>query len=173
MDKLSQLKQALKNPPPERLMRIEYKSHLYQAIGITFVCGMLIYKGFWYIIFALIFGLGISYSQGMTAYKRYQFMMEFKEPEKLEDIEKDISFTRRRSRIINSSLGSYPNIISIISSVVITMLVVNPTWNRWVLMLVYPICILVFYLVLYFYFFYWIAYLIHKEKLKGGKKKNE
>ena len=74
--------QAIKNPPPERLASIEYKSHFLQGIGITVVCIFLIAKGFWYIIFAFVFGVGISYSQGITAYKKYQMIMSLQHPEK-------------------------------------------------------------------------------------------
>ena len=100
MSKFQKLKQAIKNPPPERLAKIEYRSHMYQAFGISFVCVMLIFKGFWYIIFAFIFGVGISYSQGMGAYQRYKVIMEIKGEENMEDFEDDISPTRRRSKII-------------------------------------------------------------------------
>ncbi len=165
MSKLNKLKQALKNPPPERLAKIEYKSHLYQAFGITFVCILLIYKGFWYIIFAFLFGVGISYSQGMTAYKKYQMIKSIQEPEKIEDYQNDISPTRRRSKIIKEVMP-IPKLLAAILSVLVTVLVINPSSSRWILMLVYPLVISVFYFVIYFFIFYWISYPFYKRRLK-------
>ena len=75
MNKYQQWKHAIKNPQPERLAKVEYQSHFFQMIGITVVCIALIIKGFWWIIFAFIFGLGISYSQGMSAMIKYRNIM--------------------------------------------------------------------------------------------------
>ena len=167
MNKLEQLKHAMKNPPPERLAKIEYKSHMYQAFGISFVCIILIAKGMWYIIFAFVFGLGISYSQGMTAFQKYNMIMSMIKPEAIEDYEKDISFTRRRSKIIESVMGKKASWVSIIAAVVATVLVVDPTMSRWILMLVYPLCIAFIYIISYFFIAYWMSYLVYKKRIKS------
>jgi len=172
MGNIKKLKHALQNPPPERLAKVEYKSHLYQAFGIMFVCGILIYKGYWYIIFAFIFGIGISYSQGMSAYHRYKTIVSLTQPEKIEDYERDISPSRRRSKIIKSVMGMFANLISIVGSVVIAMLLINPYYSRWLLVILYPIIILVTYIVLYFFVFYWISYPIYKRRVKNEFKKS-
>ena len=171
MKKLQQLKQAIKNPPPERLAKVEYRSHFMQILGISAVCIILINKGFWYIIFAFIFGIGISYSQGMTAYKRYEMIKSLVAPEKLEDYEKDISPSRRRSKIINSVLGSWAKWLSIISAIGGSVLVINLELSRWILMVLYPLTIFVFYSFMYFFVLYWISYPFYKRKLKGGNGK--
>ncbi len=71
MKKLKELKEAIKNTSPDRLAKIEYQSHFMQIIGVALVCGILIYKGFWWIIFAFVFSLGVSLSQGISAYQKY------------------------------------------------------------------------------------------------------
>ena len=101
MNKLKNFKEAIQSPPPERLAKIEYQSHFLQMLGITVVCFFLILKGLWYIIFAFIFGLGVSYSQGMSAYTKYRNILEMVEPDHPLNFEEDISPTRRRSKIIN------------------------------------------------------------------------
>ncbi len=170
MKKLQQLKQAIKNPPPERLAKIEYRSHAYQAIGITFVCIMLIAKGYWYIVFALIFGVGVSYSQGMGAYQRYKAIMKFTQPERLEDFEKDISPSRRRSKIVQSVLGKLSFVWSSIFAVGFTILAIDPNLSRWLLSILYPVVILASFIFIYYFIFYWISYPFYKRKLKEGKE---
>jgi len=157
---------AIKNPPPERIAAIEYRSHLFQAIGIMFVCTILIAKGFWYIIFAFIFGVGISYSQGITAYKKYKMIMSLKHPEKAEDFEKEKSPTRRRSKIINHVMGSYAKWFSIFLSVIISVIIIQARFSRWILMLVYPMSIILCYIIIYFLILFWICYPIYKWMVK-------
>ena len=173
MNSWKKFKRAISNPPPERLAKIEYQSHLLQAIGIIFVCGMLIYKGFWYIIFAMIFGVGVSYSQGITAYKKYVMIKSLTQEEDPRDYEKDISFTRRRHKIINYVIGKWGQIICSILAVLFTIYSINPYWNRYILMVAYPLSILVVYLSLYLFICYWMCYPIYKTSIKlkyGGSK---
>jgi hypothetical protein len=171
MTKIQELKEAMKNPPPERLARIEYRSHLFQALGVTFVCIVLIQKGFWYIIFAFIFSLGISYSQGMTAYKRYEAILAMKDPEKMEDYEKDISPTRKRNKIIESVLP-HSKWLSSIFAVVASVAFIDATLSRWLLMLLYPLSIIFIYVLFHFFLLYYICYPIYRDRieLKGGKE---
>ncbi len=172
MKKLKQLKEAVKNPPPERLARIEYRSHFLQMLGITAVCTILFAKGFWYIIFAFVFGVGISYSQGITAYKKYKMISSLVEKEKPKDFEKDISFTRRRGKIIKDILGRKASLFSIIISVMLPLFIIDPLSVRWFYNIAYFLMIIFFYVFIYYYICYWIAYPFYKRKLKGGKEKN-
>lgn len=155
----------MQNPPPERLAKIEYRSHLYQGFGIIFVSIMLIMKGFWYIVFALIFGVGVSYSAGMTAYMKYKAIMSIKQPEKMRDFEKDISFTRRRTKIMDSVI---PNSkwVGIIVSVFATIMIIDPELARWQLMLLYPLTLLLIYVAFYFNILYWICYPFYKRRIE-------
>lgn len=164
INKLKEFKEAVKNTPPERLARIEYRSHFLQACGITFVSIFLLMKGFWYIIFAFIFGLGISYSQGVTAYQKYHTILALIGKEKPEDFENDISLTRRRSKIIQSVF--YPaKFLSIGLSVITTVLLIDPELPRLTLSFLYPMVILILYIGIYFIFFYSICYPIYKRRL--------
>lgn len=170
--KFQQVKQAIANPPPERLAMIEYRSHLYQALGITAVTVILIIKGFWYIIFAFIFGIGVSYSQGMTAWKKYKFIMSLK-PKEDEVVYRLIpSFTRRRNKIIKSVYGNVHRATAVLS-VALAIGIVPMTLSRVKLVSLYFLVISISYFFLHFYLTYWFAEPIYKEKfLKGGKTKN-
>ncbi len=172
MNKLQQLKKALASPPPERLAEIEYKSHFLQMVGIFAVCVMLIIKGFWYIIFALIFGVGVSYSQGITAYQKYKMIKSLYPVEKPEDYKKDISPSRKRSKIINFTIGGSAKWISIVFAVGLSFIIIGMEVNRWLMMIFYPVFILVIYIIFYYFVVYWAANIFYKEYLKeleGGK----
>lgn len=162
--------EAFKNPPPERLAKIEYQSHFLQALGIIFACSILIYSGFWYIIFALIFGVGISYSQGIAAYNKYKTIMQFKPKENPISFEKEKSPTRRKQKINTYIMGKKAFIICSILSVIITLFIVDPTWNRWILMFIYPITISLIYVFIYYYPLFEISNFFYKRRLKGGLK---
>ena len=169
MKKLKQLKQAISNTPPERLAKIEYQSHFMQILGISIVCIILIVKGLWYIIFAFIFGLGISYSQGMTAYAKYKNIMAMLGKANPKDFDADISPTRRRGKIINHVYGSTAKWISIISSVLLTVMIIPMDISRWLMSLAYLIAMPGIYILLYFFIFYWFAYPIYKEEVLKKK----
>jgi len=171
MNKFQKIKQAIQNTPPERLAKIEYQSHFLQMIGISVVCIFLLTQGFWYIIFAFIFGLGISYSQGISAYRKYKNIIAIVGEEKPKDFEKDISLTRRRSKIIRFALGGKAKWISIVLAIVLTVATISPYYNRWILMATYPITISVYFFLIYFFVCYWISYPIYKKRIKKEVKK--
>ena len=168
MNKLEQLKQAIQNPPPERLAKVEYRSHFFQMFGIAVVCLFLILKGFWYIIFAFIFGIGISYSQGMTAYAKYKAISALLKPEDPKDFMDDPSPTRRRTKIINHTFGSTAKWASIIVAVFASFTMIPVTVSRWIMILAYMISIPLFFVLMYFFVFYWVALYYYKidKKLK-------
>ncbi len=171
MNKLKKLKQVLKSPPPERLAEIEYKSHFLQMVGITAVCIVLILKGFWYIIFALIFGVGVSYSQGITAYQKFKMIKSLTAPEKPENFRKDISPSRRRSKIINFTLGPSAKWLSIITAVVMTYITLGNKLSRWTLMWTYPLSILIIYIFFYYFISYWVAEMYYEDKLNRIRRR--
>jgi hypothetical protein len=104
MSKFELFKQAIKNPPAHRLAAVEYRSHFLNIIGVLTVCIILLVKGYWYVIFALIFSVGVSYSQGMAALQRYRVLIKFNPPTEV-PIEQDISPTRRKQRYIEKVFG--------------------------------------------------------------------
>ncbi len=164
MKKLQQLKEAMQNPPPERLAKIEYQSHFMTMLGVSVVCVVLILKGFWYIIFAFIFSLGISYSQGMTSYAKYKNIMMIVKPEDPSNYDKDISPTRRRSKIVHYVFKDNAKWASIITSVAVSFMIIGPP--SLVKSLAYFILIPLIFSLMYFFFFYWMAYPVYKKEMK-------
>lgn len=158
---MSKLKDAILNPPPGRLEKIEYRSHFIQILGILFVCAILIAKGIWYIIFAFIFSVGISYSQGVAAYRRYKTIMMYQE-EYDPDIDK--SPTRRADYIVKKVFGNYSWIIAAYISIILTYNIV-PLINIW--WKISFVMILFFnYLLFYYVLFYFIAKPIYDRRRK-------
>lgn len=170
MNKYKELKEAMANPPPQRLAKIEYQSHFLSMIGVMFVCTILLSKGFWYILFAFVFSLGISYSQGMSAYRKYVNIMNVVEPEKAKEFENDISPTRRRSKIVDYVFGKHTLKVVGVISVIITVLIIDPTMSRWLLVPVYLMSIMLLYIVIYFLILFWIAYPIYKKRVRRENK---
>ncbi len=164
MNKLQELKQAMQSPPPERLAKIEYQSHFMTMLGVSVVCVVLIMRGFWYIIFAFIFSLGISYSQGMTAYAKYKNIMILVKPEHPSNYDKDISPTRRRSKIVYHVFQDNAKWASIITSVIVSFMIIGSP--SLVQSLAYLILIPLIFSLMYFFFFYWMAYPIYKKEMK-------
>ncbi len=97
---------GIKALAPERLAKIEYQSNFLQIIGILAVCVILIYRGYWYIIFAFIFSVGISYSHGIASFKKYKMIMQLHGT--IYDPKTDKSPTRRRSHVIKTVFGRIP-----------------------------------------------------------------
>jgi len=83
----------------------------------------------------------------------------------------DISWTRRRSKIVKHVLGNSANFGSVIIAVMIAFLIIDPTNSRWLLMIYYPLVISVTYFLFYFYICYWISIPVYKEKVEKIKKK--
>ena len=166
MNKFQEVKHAMQNPPPERLAKVEYQSHFFQMLGISIVCIVLIIKGFWWIIFAFIFGLGISYSAGMSAYIKYRNIMALLQPENFKDYDKDNSPTRRRSKIINHVFGSTAKWISIFISAVIPLFFIQFAESRITFSLAYVMMMLGLFMLIYFFLFYWVANHFYKKEVK-------
>jgi hypothetical protein len=100
MSKWENFKTYIRSPPPDVIAKVEYRSAFLSALGILTVCSILIFRGFWWVIFALIFQLGSLWANGMAALARYDVFMSLKPEETYEYILDDISFTRRRGRLI-------------------------------------------------------------------------
>lgn len=175
MNKLQRFKEAMKNPPPDRLAKIEYQSHFLQIIGVIIVCSILIYKGFWYIIFALIFSVGVSYSQGITAYHKYKIIKHYKPLEEWEkDFEKDISPTRKRDNIITHVFGKFVYWGSIIVSVIVSYgIYLDVGIDNWFMKILMVFICIIIHIIIYYILIYPFALNIYKEeKNKNGLDKN-
>ncbi len=136
-----------------------------QIFGVMIVCAILIYRGLWYIIFAFVFSIGVSYSQGMNAYKRYRLICSAREG--VYNPELDKSPTRRRDYIIKKIMGKYAWIIASIISLVITYRLVS--MDKWYTKVAFSMILFVNFLIIYFIIFYFIADFFYK-RLKGGDK---
>lgn len=173
-NKWEEFKGLIKNPPPERLANIEYKSSFYLIVAYLFASVMFIFKtDYWFVIPIFILSGFIAYAQGMAAYNKYKTIKFFLPKQTLEDLQNDISLTRKRSKIINHIFGDYAGWIIAFISTGISIMVINPNLTRWKLMLFYPIVIITCYVTIYFFILYWIAnFKYHKEldsiQMKGG-----
>ena len=164
--KFKRLKEAMKNPPADRLAKIEYQSNFLQAIGIFAVCVVLIVKGMWYIIFALIFGVGINYSQGMNAYRKYHNIKEFMPKEEPKDFIKDISPSRKRGKIIEHIFGEKVKWLSILISVFFTYILFGMDHHWLFNSIIYPISLLGMFIIIYFFGVYKVALYYYKKEMK-------
>jgi sterol desaturase/sphingolipid hydroxylase (fatty acid hydroxylase superfamily) len=174
--KLKQLKEAFKNPPVERLTKIEYRNHFYLIVAYVFAGTMLYREGFWFIVPILLFSSLIAYVNGITAYNKHKVIQQFTPKEKPVDYEKDISPTRRRSKIINYIYGEKVSWGVAMAAVMLSIFVVDPTMSRWKLMIIYPSLIMILYILIYFFLLYWMAYPTYRlrmENLKGGNNDGE
>lgn len=167
--KFKKLKEAIKNPPPERLAAIEYRSHAFHMLGVMIVSVILIYKGFWYIIFAFLFSLGVSYSQMMSSYHKYKMIQKFN-PYNPPDLKDDPSPTRRRSRIIKEVFGKYPYWLILVSSFAFALFIIDPAQSGFTFKLSYFLLSIFIFVILYYFGMFFIANIVYKKrnKLKGG-----
>lgn len=170
MSKIRDLKHAVANPPAARLAKTEYISHFLSLFGILAVCIFLIFKGFWYIIFALIFGVGVSYSQGMTALQKYRMIVTMQPKVKIEEFSNDISFSRRRAKIVGWAYGRIPSLVSIVFAILFSVFVVSHIVDSFLLKIsLYPIIAILIYAFLYYFCFYELANIRYRKELKNNK----
>ena len=162
MKKFKELKEAIRNTSPDRLAKIEYQSHLMQMLGVSVVCGILIFKGLWWIIFAFIFSLGVSFSQCVSAYQKYHAIKDIIGD--TYNVKKDKSFTRKRDYIIKQVYGIKMKWICMFNSVVLTFFFIP--LNTWYFKILFALSIIIFYVVLYFYIVFPIAKFYYKENKK-------
>lgn len=170
MTKWQEFKDKIKNPPPQRLAAIEYKSYLFQALSTAVVIGILIYKQtLWYISLILVFNIFLAYAQGIGAYKKYRMIMEYVPKETPIDYEKDISPSRRRSKIISYVMGRKAHWISLALAVASPYFIL-PKLHWSIYGLTYLFSVILIYSLVYFFLLYYIAHPIYTKKLKGGKQ---
>jgi hypothetical protein len=145
MSRFIQFKEYVKNPPPEQLAKIEYQGHFLNIIGILAVSVILFLKGYWYIIFALIFSTMVSYSQGMGAYQKYKIFKSFLPEETFEYILQDKSFTRIRQRIVKKKIHWSIRFILFVASFGLSVLIMGMNKINWIYTLEIGIETFIFY----------------------------
>lgn len=164
--------QKLKSPPPERLAYIEYQSHFINIAGVLIVALILVLKGYWYVILAFIFSIGVSYSQGMAALNKYRVLTEnfpvLRTPQQvIEDIEREKSGMRRRRKTLLFIAGRSYSWLIMLLAILFSMVLINPFGARWYLQVLFVLMILPLYIILYF----GIAYKL-VEPLYERRKRN-
>lgn len=165
MLELKKVSEAIRNPPPERLAKIEYQSHALGILGNLFVCIALIYNGYWYIIFAFIFSVGVSYSQMVQAKQKYNLFMQFKQSnDAINDIIIEKSPTRKKDKMIRLIIGKHTGKALMLSLSLITFYLVYYFSIKWYLQIPMIIGLLVAYLLIYFFIIGYIAERRFKRK---------
>lgn len=178
MGKWSEFKSYVLSPPPHILARIEYRGHFLNILGVLAVSLVLMFKGYWYAIFAFIFSTLVSYSQGMSALQRYRVFVSMLPEETYEYILSDKSFTRKRQRLVNKRYVFYIRWLVLFSCFIIIIKLFGlqsltySNLNSYLKVIIYVIKIGLSTLVFYFIYLYLlIAYFIEKNertKLKDG-----
>lgn len=168
--KWQEFKEAVKNPSPARLAALEYRSYFANIFGVIVVCSILIYKGLWWVIFALIFGIGANYAQGMNAYKKYQLIksMQPQVEEKIENF-RNYSPIKKRNMIIKYIIGNRTGLIVSLISAIIPYFIM-PNVSVWFYGVIYFIMFIAIYIILYFFVLYAIANYFYNKKCKEVSK---
>jgi len=157
MNTFQKWKQAMKNTPPERLMKINMQGHLLQSIGILVVCFILIYtRSMWWLIFIFVFALWNNYSGFISNYQQYNNIKELRKELNLK-VPLIKSPHIKKVMLIKNKFGWKAGFISAISSVTISLLIINPLSSVWYYKLFYLITIPLIYYFIYFIIFYKIA----------------
>ncbi len=170
MSKWEDYKRAIKNPKPELLMQVEYRSHFMQIFGVAIVSVILVLKGFWYILFAFIFSIGVSYSQGMAAYKKYNSYMSYMENQPTEE---DPSPSRRRSKVVQKVFGGASTMWASGLAVISAYVLIDPFRAPWYVQLAYFMLMLIFYVIFYYFILYWFAKRFDTKRYKEVKEDGE
>ena len=155
--KFQQWKTAMKNTPPERLLKINMQGYVMQSIGLVVVCVMilLVRTEWWWLILAFGFALFNNYSGFVSNYQQYTQILEYKKLANIPEQE-DKSPHRNKVRLIKEKLGKKVGWITAFSSVVISYILV-PSWKWYFKTPIMLLVICISYYLIYFKLFYWIA----------------
>lgn len=164
MNKLKQVKQAMLKTPPERLAKIEYQSLFMHMLGVTTVCIILIAKGFWWILFAFVFSLGVSYSQFVSARQKYNAIVSLVGIEKY-NYKKDKSPSRKRDYIVKEAFGKYMWIA--VLAPLMYLLYDTSQGYAWYWSIPFTIITFAVYVFLYFFVLHWFALRVYRRKMNG------
>ena len=159
--KFEQWKEAVKNVPPERLLKINMQGYALQSLGVIAISVVLLFTDMWFLIFIFLFSLWNNVSGLISQYQQYTQLIEMRKQLNLKQPE-DKSPHRKKSRIIKKRVGRKADWISAIVSVGLAWFIV-PDWPFYFRTPLVVLLLGVFYYVFYFLIFYNIA------KLKRGK----
>jgi len=151
MNRFKQWKQAMRNTPPERLLKINMQGFVLQSIGIIVVCILLITSPMWWLILVFVFSLWNNYSGLVQNYQQYKQIIELKKEFGVEEPE-DKSPHRNKSRLVKEKYGKKAGWITAALSVTCTVGVMYlitgefVKWGWWQV-LAYPLFFLLYYLI--------------------------
>lgn len=156
--KLTDWKEAMKNTPADRLLRIKMQGYILQSIGIIVVSiFVLLYRrDFWWIIFIFIFSLWQNYSGFVSTWKQYQQLKDMKEKMNIGPEKEDKSPHRKKSKLIKEKLGVWSGWVTALASCSISYLVV-PSWPWYLRGTSMLVLIILLYYLIYFVLLYKIA----------------
>jgi len=162
--KFEQWKTAVKNTPPERLLKISMQGYVLQSIGLLVVCIMLLINGtWWWLVFAFIFGIWNNVSGFISTWKQYDELKKLKEELALSGV-KDTSPHRNKAEIIKSRLGVKAAWLSALISIFISYFGVSSFGWEWYHKTITIILALVLYYFIYFKGIYKLT-----QRLDNGK----
>ncbi len=166
MSKFSELKEAMKNPPEERLCLINAAAYKLNIMGIIIVILFLINYGVWYISLLFVFTTIINWVGFTRETKQYNAIVEAKKAMGVyKPIEDDISFTRKRFRMIKEHIGEWIKYVILAKISIIMFLISDPATLGNLGKVWFVLKIIGIFLIIYLFPVYWVA------KWKGKKKK--
>lgn len=158
MSKFSQWKEAIKNPPEERLCQINANAYKLNIMGIIVVILFLINFGIWYVGLIFVFNTIINWVGYKRETKQLRSIVEAKKAMGVyKTIEEDISFSRKRFRTISEHLGEWVKYVIIAKVTVILFFLIDPATRHWSIQVLFVIAIIFMYLLIYLFPVYWLA----------------
>ena len=168
MSKFSDLKEAMKNPPEERLCLINAAAYKLNIMGVIVVILFLINLGIWYISLLFVFTTVINYVGAVRETKQYNAIVEAKKMMGVyQPLEDDISFTRKRFRTIKEGIGDWIKFVIIAKVTIIMFLLTDPASQSNFDKFLIVLGIVVIFMIIYLFPVYWVA------KWRRNKKKEK
>lgn len=165
MSRWKELKEAIKNPPEERLCLINANGYKMGILAIVVISLVLLQTVIWYISFIFLVQIINNWVGYKREMKQHNSIIEAKKSMGIyQEIEEDPSFTRRRVRIISNRLGEwFKYFILILVSMPIGWyfdIINKGVLERFGLLVV----IIIIFGIVYLYPVYWFAQLFKEKK---------
>jgi len=155
--KFEEWKSAVRNTPPERLLKISMQGYVLQTIGLLAVCTILLFRGaWWWLIFAFIFATWNNVSSFISTWKQYDELINLKKEMGL-DKKEDKSEHRNKASFIKSKFGKKAGWVCMMLSGLISYGIFEELGNAWYYRTLMAILILILYYLLYFKLTYFLA----------------
>jgi len=159
-------KEKITNPPPVRLASIEYKAQFMQIIAFLAAIIIFTIKGVWYVSTILFFAMIVTYTQAITAYRKWVMIASLETPEAVADYQHDTSPTRRRDKIIRHVLGGSSGFWAASAVAAIVPAFFLPFTNRIVYTISYIPSILLVFIFAYYFLMYWACLPVYNKEIR-------